>query len=140
LLRQYRRGRIGEADLDQSMAEVEAQAGPLQQEVARVRADLALAQADVPAADEIDGICTLITQGARFVTAEEKRAVLDLLQVRVTMTGYDYTITGIVPQMTVRGTLEVGVLPARGFWPTAASYTYHPRAFVLTGTLARGAA
>src|SRR2546423_1830327 len=112
LLRLARRRTITPSDLDRSMNEVNQQRDEVRVELATTGAQLELAQAELPQAAEIERICADLADGADWASAQERRKLLESLQVRVVMTGqdadgYHYTIEGIVPELTTHGTLAV---------------------------------
>jgi len=106
LLRLARRGTIPERRIDASMREVEEQQAAIRDELATLEAQQTLTREDLPRADRVIEVCQHMARGALYATPEEKRELLDMLGVRVTMRGLDYTITGSVPDMAMAGTLE----------------------------------
>ena len=88
------------------MREVRATGDALRRDLERLEASAALARLDLPRAGEIEAICAQFAQGAAEATPEERRAILDALQVRVTMEGVEYTVRGVVPEMETHGTLD----------------------------------
>jgi site-specific DNA recombinase len=113
LLRLGRRRTISAQDLDRSMAEVDKQREGARAELATLEAQIALAASELPQAAEIERICQDLADGLRMVsTAEERRELLESLQVHVFYTGcnadgYHYTIEGIVPELTTQGTIAL---------------------------------
>jgi hypothetical protein len=71
-----------------------------------VQAQITLATQDLPQAGEIERVCQDLAEGATYAMPQERREILDSLQVQVTMQGLDYTVTGIVPDLTLRGSLQ----------------------------------
>lgn len=106
LLRLARRGTYKQEWLDASLAEVTTEQESLRSELARAQAEEALARTAIPEAEELAHICQSLNGGAAYATAEERRALLDLLQVQVTVRGKDYQITGLIPELRVQGSLE----------------------------------
>jgi site-specific DNA recombinase len=106
LLRLARRGTIKPERIDASMAEVEEESARLRAELAPLEAQEALARAELPQAGEIARVCQDLADGATYAMPAERRELLDSLQVQVTMRGLDYTITGVVPELTLKGSLH----------------------------------
>jgi hypothetical protein len=106
LLRLARRRTIRQDRLDASMAEVEQEQHRVREEMSSVQTQIALATQDLPQAGEIERVCQDLAEGATYATPQERRELLETLQVQVTMQGLDYTITGIVPDLTLRGSLQ----------------------------------
>lgn len=99
-------------------------------ERAQVRARIALAQQARASAADVEAVCRELRAGVSSADASEKRALLDDLQVQVSMTGYDYEIRGVVPEMCVRGTLGV-----QGALTPACGRGVHGTPFLLAGRL-----
>jgi site-specific DNA recombinase len=107
LLRVARKTKLAPAKLDASLAEVHEEESRLRDELARLDAQLELARAELPRAADIEAICREFAQSADEATPAQKRSILEALRVRVVMHGHDYTITGIVPELTTQGSLTV---------------------------------
>ena len=105
MLRLAKETKIAPAKIEASLAEVSAEEETLRRELAQLEAQVALAQADLPKAEEIAQVCRAFAQGAATASAQKRRDILDALEAQVSMSGLDYTITGIVPELERRGTL-----------------------------------
>jgi multidrug resistance efflux pump len=105
VLRLAKETKIAPAKIEASLAEVSAEEETLRRELAQLEAQVALAQADLPKAEEIAQVCRAFAQGAATASAQKRRDILDALEAQVSMSGLDYTITGIVPELERRGTL-----------------------------------
>jgi hypothetical protein len=112
ILRCARETAISPTLLEAQLKEVEAEQERLRLEEARLDAREALAQEAAPQAEELEAICCEFAHGAVDATAEQRRAILEALAVVITMTGRDYEISGIVPELTRRGTLGVHMEPS----------------------------
>lgn len=106
LLRLARSTQIDPAKIEASLREVSAEEETLRRELAQLEAQVALAQAALPKAEEIALVCRRFAEGAAQATPAQRRAILEALEVRITMSGLDYEITGIVPELTQRATLD----------------------------------
>jgi hypothetical protein len=60
----------------------------LRQELLQLDAQAALAQADLPKADEIAATCRQFAEGVAEATPAQRRDILDVLEVQVTMQGW----------------------------------------------------
>jgi site-specific DNA recombinase len=107
LLRVARQTRLAPAKLDASLAEVHEEETRLRDDLARLDAQVDLARAELPRAADIEAICREFAEGAKEATPDQKRGILEALRVRVLMHGHDYSITGIVPELTAQGSLTV---------------------------------
>lgn len=105
LIEEGMRGRYPRERLDAAMDKLQAYEAAQRTALQQAQARGAVAAAGVPAAEEIGRVCRLVVKGAAHATAEQKRAVLDLLSVEVWTTGRTYEIRGVVPKLRVRGTL-----------------------------------
>jgi hypothetical protein len=105
LLRLARRRTIRQDRLDASMAEVEREQERVREEMETVRAQIAEAAADLPQAGELERACADLAAGRTYAEPQDRRDLLESLQIQVTMDGLDYAITGIVPELERRGSM-----------------------------------
>jgi hypothetical protein len=106
LLRLARRGTIPEHRIDASMKEVEEQQARLLGEIATLEAQETRQRDKLPRADRVIEVCKQMAHGALYATPEERRELLDILGIRVTVDGLNYTISGVVPDMATSESLE----------------------------------
>jgi hypothetical protein len=105
LIEEGMRGHYPRERLDAAMDKLQAEEAGQRAALRQAEARGAVATALVPATEEIAEVCRLVAAGASGATAEEKRAILDLLCVEVWMTGHDDEIRGVVPELHMHGTL-----------------------------------
>ena len=114
LVRCARETAIAPRVLEGQLQEIDAEHERLCAADARLEAREALARQAAPQAQEIEVTCREFASGAMDATPQDRRGILEMLQVQVTMDGYEYEITGIVPQMARRGTLGVHAMRSCG--------------------------
>lgn len=115
LLRLARRGNVPLEKVEAILAEVAAEEETVRREVAQLDAQAELAQAELPKMDEVAAVChryATYVAGLPEATADERRAILEALEVQVTMEGRAYTITGLLSELTSHGSLDGAGAPA----------------------------
>jgi hypothetical protein len=92
--------------LEAKVAEIEGELEGVGAEIRRVEARLALANVEIPAAEEVAEVCRQLSKGAYYAAAAAKRALLNDLQVQVWVRGDQWWADGIVPGLRLEGAIR----------------------------------
>jgi chromosome segregation ATPase len=102
-------------------AEVAAQLGQIRDEQARLRTELeplaarmALCQADLPRAQEVQAICREFVAAAQGADACTKRALLDAVECSVLVDSDHFRIEGVLSMLGLEG--EIGAQTTESSW------------------------
>jgi hypothetical protein len=101
-------------EIAEQKAEVYAEQQTLHAELEKVDAQLALAQSEIPRAQEVARLCHLFAERATHADAATKRALLEALETTIVLDGNRFRFEGVLSELGLEG--EVCVHSTESPW------------------------
>ena len=101
-------------EIAEQKAEVYAEQQTLHAELEKVDAQLALAQSEIPRAQEVARLCHLFAERATHADAATKRALLEALETTIVLDGNRFRFEGVLSELGLEG--EVCVHSTESSW------------------------